>query len=209
MLAVLAAASAFAVVGADVQHDLERCGVNEAAFERLLNLPERAFDQDFSSGWRAIDTQPGCHRAAGEMLQAYILYAKPVPPKAVATLRWHAGQVFASDGDYARALAFFHGTCEPADPEGQTSVWNLYVKGTIASLEGSRPDLDAATEALAARRVTKAEIVARKRFLAANPNISMPPGFLTEPQNLAVLRGLQRCWGKSYKEAYGASCNRP
>lgn len=199
MLAAMIMAGVFALLAPDVQAELQSCGVGAAELERQLELPYRAFDQDFTGGWRAVSAKPGCDRAAGELTAAYLQHVKLESFQA-RIVRWHAGQTFADAGDLARALSFFQQAYDQDLDRGR--AWNLYVDGTIAFVRADRAALDAATDALAAMPVSEEEIASRRQFLADNPNVTMPAGFLTEPQNLSVLQNFQRCWGKSYKEAY-------
>jgi len=199
MLSAMVMAGVFASLSPDVQAELQRCGVDEVEFDRQMRLPYPAFDQDFSGGWRAVSYKPGCDRAGAELIVAYLQQVQ-LEPSDARIVRWHAGQIFADAGDLTRAESFFRQAYDQNLERGR--AWNLYVDGTIAFVRGDRAGLDAATDTLAALPVSEEEIASRRKFLADNPNINMPAGFLTEPPNLSVLRRFQRCWGKSYKEAY-------
>lgn len=193
----------FALLPAEEQRALTDCGVDAPALEALLQLDQRAFDQDFSGGWRKVSSKPGCSIAAGHVIKAYILYAHPIVPSDLGILRWHAGQAYASGGDYDKALAFFAGTYN-ADASDDDELWNLYVDATIAFLQGDADALNDAYTTLSAMTPSEEEKAARRKFLADNPTITMPDGFVDEPQNLSVVRCLKANLGKSYRDAYRA-----
>ncbi|NRA29899.1 MAG: hypothetical protein HRU11_06505 [Parvularculaceae bacterium] len=206
IVALLSAMSAFSVLPEASQAELERCGVDKAALESYLALDYRAFDQDFSGGWRAVEQQQGCGRAAAELIKAYMLYSTPTPPESWGVLRWHAGQALANAGAEAEAIPFFQASYHRTAKTGEPDEWNLYVDATIAFLARDEEALLAAREALAAFPVPEEEKEARRKFLEDNPRISMPPGFVDEPSNLSVVDGFVACADKSYKEAYGRAC---
>lgn len=200
-------ASVLALLPEPAQDELTRCNVDAAALERYLALDYQAFDQDIpDGGWRGLSNQEGCGRAAAELIKAYILYSEGVPPESIRILRWHAGQVLAGAGDTAEAVAFFKGSYAPAPEDGEADPWNLYVDATLAFLANDRPALQAAHDRLAALPVSEETKAARRTFLADNPNITMPDGFVDKPQNLAVVEGFLACFGKPYEEAYGPAC---
>ena len=72
--------------------------------------------------------------------------------------------------------------------------WNFYIDGTIAFLERDREGLT--------------EAIARLRAIPQPTSASMyradgSPIFVDWPPNLKVLQAFERCWEKSYAEAYG------
>ncbi|MEM1381758.1 MAG: hypothetical protein AAGH41_14140 [Pseudomonadota bacterium] len=209
-LAIMAAQSAFLALPPSAQAELERCGVTERALSALLHLDQRAFDQDFNGGgWRGIDAQEGCERAAAEAIKAYILYSTPSAPDDIKLLRWHAGQLLANGGFTSEALPFFAGSfSETYKGDGDADWWDIYVDATLAFLEGDRARLVAARDRLAAFPVSEEEKAARRKFLEDNPTVTMPPGFVDEPPNLAVVERLLACFGQPYAEAYAGDCAR-
>jgi len=180
----------------------EQCGVGAAEFERLLALPYKAFDADVFGGWRVIDYRPGCSLVAAAVIEDYI-HHKREPSLLTSQLRmlnWHAGQTTAYENE-TEALRFFRLTFENERAD-QLSDWDLYVVGTIAFLERDRPALETAFKQLSTRSVSL-EVQARRRaYLEANPNITLPPGFVTEPMNLPAMRGLLACFDEPYRIAY-------
>lgn len=175
--------------------DLEACGVDPTERTRLLGLSPQDFDQDMDGGWRAVVQRPGCELAAASLLETYITDNGIEPDDGV--MHWHLGQLLALSGDGDAAIPWLEAT-RRAD-----LAWNLYVDGTIAFLDRDRSALSAATESLAATEVSEAEKASRRRFLADNPEITMPDGFVDEPANLRVLEGLLACFGEPYSVAYG------
>ncbi|MDF1767605.1 hypothetical protein [Maricaulis sp.] len=197
---------AFAALDPARQAELLACDIDTAGLSSLLALDMAAFDQDFSGGWRAVKSRDGCGAAAATVIEAYLLYSEPYPPSGSLTLlRWHAGQALASDGQYARARAFFAGSYQrPADQSA--SEWNLYVDGTLAFIDRDQPALQSARDTLAAMPVSDEERTARQAFLDDNPRISMPDGFVDEPSNLNILDDFIACWDRNYADAYGRAC---
>lgn len=200
--------SAFAVLPEAAQAELKRCGVDAAELDRLLALDEQAFDQDQKGGWRAIKRKDGCGKAAGEAIKAYILYSVPTPPRDHEILRWHAGQALAIAGFEQEALPFFRGSYGRTGKEegGKKDAYDYYIDATIAFIENDEEALLAAREALAAFVPSEEEQAFRRKFLADNPNITMPEGFVDQPQNMTVVDDLIACFGKPYGETYGSDC---
>ena len=192
---------AFAVLQTDIRGELISCGVDQPEFDRLLNLSQNKFDQDFEGGWRTIGYKDKCQNAAAEVIISYMLYSEPYPPESMGILRWHAGQTKAGAGKYEEAIALFKGTYKSDDDHG--TPWNYYVDATIAFLENDQPALQRAHDELAKLTVSEDEKASRRKFLKDNPKISMPDGFVDNPQNLTTVTKLLNCFGKPYREAYG------
>ncbi|MEM9839763.1 MAG: hypothetical protein AAF830_11510 [Pseudomonadota bacterium] len=205
--AALLLKSAFAVLPEAAQAELTRCGVNEAELDRLLALDQRAFDQDFQGGWRAITKEESCGKAAAEVIKAYLAYSTPTPPNSIGILRWHAGQALASDGFEQEALPFFRASFHNNASQGEElDAWDHYVIATIAFIEKDRERLVAARDAIATFVPSEETKAARRRFLEDNPEITMAEGFVDQPMNLNVVEGLLACFGKPYGDAYGGEC---
>lgn len=193
--------AAYASLTPKARDALSGCEVDRTEFDRLMALPQKDFDQDYSGGWRAVSSTEGCNSAAGDLILAYMHFSHPYPADSLMLLRWHAGQVKAFAGETALAEALFAGTYETDD-----TLWNHYVDATLAFLRQDRDALQATHDALAAIGVSEAEIASRQTFLDENPTINMPDGFLLEPQNLNIVRRLMTCFDAPYKEAY-RGCN--
>ncbi|MEQ8434624.1 MAG: hypothetical protein RIA71_10315, partial [Oceanicaulis sp.] len=115
-------------------------------------------------------------------------------------LYWHEGQMRAFAGQTDRAAALFD-QARSDDP-----AWNLYVDASIAFLRRDRDALEAARATLARLRPSEAEQAARRRFLEENPSITMPDGFVEQPQNLSVVDRLRDCFASAYSQAYTGAC---
>ncbi len=196
--------SAYHILPDAIKTDMQKCDIDIAEFNRLMALSQKDFDQDFYGGWRAVDYKDGCSNAAAEIIKAYMLYSVPHAPQSLGILRWHAGQSKAGAGKTSEAIALFAGTYK-SDAKHQ-SAWNLYVDATIAFLQQDKAALQRAHDTLAAMPLSEDEKAGRRKFLADNPEITMPPGFIDEPQNLPVVRGFLNCFDRSYSDAY-RGCN--
>jgi hypothetical protein len=211
ILALLAPASQAQVqAGADLGEAVEEnaaarmaaCGIDALELERLINLEQQDFDQDFDGGWRSYGGAEDCQIATGDLILAYLMYSPHVEADGLAILRWHAGQMFAAGGAYDRAIALF-----VAAKDDEASAWNAYADATIAFLRGDRAATETARQALLAFAPTEAEQAARQRFLDENPNVRMPQGYVTDPVNLPVVDRLLECWGSAYWTAYRGDCD--
>lgn len=187
------------------QFSLVDCGVDQAERDRLMALDVQSFDQDFDGGWRAVSYRDGCERAAAELISAYIDQNSVTAEDSLFdTMAWHVGQMYASAGFAEEAVSWMRRSFRPDDET--RLLWRLYAEGTIAFRERDQEALQAARDHLAAQTVSEEEKAARRQFLADNPRISMPPGFVDEPQNLNVLDGLLACFDETYERAYGRGC---
>lgn len=151
-----------------------------------LDLGFDAFDQDATAGWRALSLKPGCEEAAANMVRAYRMNAEAYLP----LLYWHEAQLRAAAGDYGAAIPLMDKSREPANRD--KFGWNPYVDASIAFLRSDKTAL----------------MKARKR-LAEIPKPSDLKAGRSWPPNLAVVDGLIRCFGKTYKVAYGPTCRSP
>lgn len=164
--------------------------------EAMLALDRQAFDQDMGGGWRVLDMKDGCEIAAAELIRAW----RHEKRDHAHILYWHEGQLRASGGQTAEGIALFRLTYMPAENDTHFG-WNHYVSGTIAFLEGDREALVGAITRLKAVPGPKSN------------SITLPDGTVKQlvwPPNLKVLEAFERCWGKTYKEAYGSeACAAP
>ncbi|MEJ2535195.1 MAG: hypothetical protein P8008_06950 [Gammaproteobacteria bacterium] len=196
--------SLFMSLSGPEQETLQNCGVGPQELDRYLLLPQEQFDQDFEDGWRKVSEREECREAASALIQAYLRYSvRPVEDLEI--LRWHAGQLEAMSGNAMEAIALFRGTYrESADPSDV--AWRLYARATIAFLQRDRKILSALRDELAALPVPEEETAARLQFQEDNPDVSMPEGFVEEPENLTVLDRLLRCFDSDYASAYNGDC---
>jgi hypothetical protein len=166
--------------------DSPTCGYDRQA---LLQLDQRAFDQDMNGGWRALARRDECIGVAADLIRQY-REAQDTNPL---MLYWHEGQLRATIGQTEQAIALFEQSREVRDapPAAKLYVeaWNLYVQATIAFLRQDQPALVRARESLAA--------------LPLPEEFSPPTPQLQWPLNLNVVDMLVACFGRPYKEAYG------
>jgi len=159
-------------------------------FAAMMALSVQAFDQNMEGGWRALARRPGCQERAAELIGAY----RETLQRRMSILYWHEGQLRADLGQNEAAVRLMELSRKPDD-----ASWNFYVDATAAFLRGDRPALTAAREHLAA--------------LPVPPDFreqTLPSGYRVRwPMNLDVVDGLVRCFGRTYREAYGAQCRRP
>lgn len=195
--------------GRPSQDRFVECGVTDEEYDRLMTLPQKDFDQDFRGGWRAVSRQEDCNSVAGYLIEDYIQKHDIIPLSGNNILFWHAGQTHANSGNYERAIVFFTDAYTPnLHPDEHGYEWGLYAEGTIAFLQDDLISLTAKRDTLAAIEVSEAAKQSRRKFLLDNPNITMPEGFIDEPQNLTPLNNLIACFGRPYEEAYHGKCEK-
>jgi hypothetical protein len=185
-------------VGAD---RLALCGVDEAQLAALLALSQDAFDQDMDGGWRVVARQDDCRTAAADLIEVWRDHSEN--RQSMFILDWHAGQLRAMAGEPQAAIALL------GRAKTQSEVWNHYVDATIAFLDRDRAGLEASRAELAELRPSEEQMAARRQFLEDNPTITMPEGYVEEPQNLGVVDRLLSCFEGSYAGAYGGACDAP
>lgn len=191
MLTTLAAATLLAQAATPAPSPQPECSYD---LEAMLELDQQAFDQDMDGGWRPLAARDGCELAAAELIRAW-RHEKRAHD---GILYWHEGQMRAFAGQAEEAVALFELTYNPPEFDADFG-WNHYVSGTIAFLIRDREHLHAAMD--------------RLRALPAPDNLIMtrPDGTtftMAWPPNLNVLEAFDRCWERSYAEAYGtAECH--
>jgi hypothetical protein len=150
----------------------------------MLALDQSAFDQDPEGGWRQIASRNGCKAEAADLIALYRERQKSRSP----ILYWHEGQLRASLGQTAAAIALFEMSRKPKDMLG----WNAYVDASIAFLKNDK-------EAL---------VEARERLLSTpkptgRPLMDPQGRSIRWPMNIDVVDALLACFGRAYNEAYG------
>jgi hypothetical protein len=159
-------------------------------FAASMALGVQAFDQNMEGGWRELARRPGCEERAAELIAAY----REAIQRRMSLLYWHEGQLRAGLGQNEAAIRLMDLSRKPDDDS-----WNFYVDATIAFLRGDRPALTAERDRLAA-------LPAPADFREQ----TLPSGYRVRwPMNLDVVDGLVRCFGQSYRDAYGARCRAP
>lgn len=176
------------------------CSPIATEYDRLLKLSYEEFDQDLDGGWRALEARGRCAPIAAKLILDYLgaNQDSELSPMQVRLLLWHAAQTTAYYNEVA-AIDLFEKTYETTT---RSTQWDIYVDGTIAFLRKDRRALDDALNMLSKQNVTVEEQTERQVFLDANPNLTMPKGFVTDPPNLPVLRALKRCFHLPYRVAY-------
>ena len=195
VLGLAGCASAPPEAGAELADDGTPC-ISDA--DAYMDLDYWTFDQDPEIGVRSILDKPGCESAGADLISEYhsalIEKGEPVSYRfgdqdvtfsengEVGILYWHEGQVRAFAGQTGRAIDLFHKSMEVDD--NKTGSGRHYALATIAFLEDDR-------DALLAERAALAKLVPADNL------------------NLGVVDGLIACFGRPYKEAYGApECDR-
>ncbi|MBO9697196.1 MAG: hypothetical protein J7499_13445 [Sphingopyxis sp.] len=157
-------------------------------FQAMLRLDRNAFDQDMIGGWRSLAAS-GCELEAAELIRKWREAHLAEDP----TLHWHEGQMRANVGQYEEAIVLFEASLDPASR--QRWGWNLYVDGSIAFLKGDLEALRLARERLA--------VLPAPPELKKLKDVHGNPATVRWPMNLHILDAFIRCWGQSYKAAYG------
>ena len=157
-----------------------------------LDMSFEEFDSG-ETGWRRWG-ENGCEREGASIIMNYRnRHASRLDPSQVSLLDWHAGQLFASAGDYGfaieRLLLVQQNTTEPVELE--------YTLATIAFLRSDSAALLAARERMMAIPEPVSFSRAADRFVAT---YDLPRPLW--PMNIDVVEGLIACFGWSYKKAY-------
>ncbi len=168
------------------------CEINRSA---LLELDQRAFDQDFNGGWRLI-ADKGCKKEAADLIRDWRLKHGSEST----TLYWHEGQMRAEIGESANAVELFKKAIKTPEEEAGFG-WNLYVEGSVAFLNRDKLALQEARDALAV--LPKPEGLGRMVDLDGNPVE------IEWPMNLNVLDAFIQCWDETYSNAYQCIAKKP
>jgi hypothetical protein len=171
---------------------------------KLLALDFAAFDQDPSGGWRSVSAQAGCDGAVADLIARY-RKSKGKSPEKAKMLEWHEAQARAMAGQTDRAVKILQQRPDEEKPDAQPYYDEpaaLYRDATIAFLENDRAALEAARSKLAALPEPPDFTALKASFRKKFPT-SAPPVW---PMKLDAVDGLIACFGKPYKQAYGAEC---
>lgn len=154
----------------------------ERAANRTLSFAD--FDQRGAtpSTARALDER-GCEIEAAQATEDYLLFGPQVTEYQRNVLSWHLAQYLASAGREAEAAHVVATTRRLPTEEPDGFDWNTYIIGTWSFLVKDRTGLDNAVTTLGAA-----------------------PG-VRNSMNAKVLRRLQKCFDRSYNDAYtSADC---
>jgi hypothetical protein len=141
------------------------------------------FDQKgtLPSSWRAL-SNARCDLLAAEAAEDYMLHREGLTQGLRLNLLFHEGQTLAMAGEERMAAKLVAAAKDLEQKPDDLFDWNTYVEGSWAFLVKDRARLDAAAAKLSAARGKENAINAR------------------------VLRGLQACFARPYREAYGPAC---
>ncbi|MCR9193629.1 MAG: hypothetical protein NXH88_02800 [Hyphomonas sp.] len=159
------------------------------------------FDRTLGEGWRPIADKSGCKLIAADLISEYSstrLGIENVHDRR--SLAWHEGQLRAAAGQTDKALPLFALAHREKIDNNADVAWNLYVAATIAFLERDRDALDDAHRKLSA--------LPEPDFWASAVERTVEKYGFTPvwPSNLNVVEAFQRCFEKTYEEAY-SRCN--
>ncbi len=165
----------------------------DCTYDRPALLAEdvKAFDQDMHGGWRPLADR-GCLHEAADLIAAWRAVHTELPADRAMGMAWHEGQMRASFGDTAGAIADLSLSLKHPDP-----AFRDYAAATIAFLKHDRPGLLAARAALAAEPKPDG-------FEAAAADAKARYGeAVVWPLNLEKVDALIACFDKPYSAAYG------
>jgi len=202
MTMIAAALLLLANAAAAPVHAAPDCSYDRKA---MLALDEDAFDQDLGNGgggWRSLEGKAGCEQATAELIAAY----RAAHPGGSTLLAWHEGQVRASLGQDAQAIALFEAARKPAEKD--LAGWNLYVDASIAFLRRDRTALQAARDALASVAYPGGDDAPplKDGYLEFPAADGQPAMRVRWPPNIDVVDGFLHCFDKPYKDAYRSEC---
>ena len=160
-----------------------------SAADKIANaaLSYDEFDQNgtLASSFRALDVA-GCYALAADAAEDYLLHHPGLKDGERINLLFHEGQARAAAGEERSGAMVIAASRDLSQKPDDGFDWNTYVEGTWAFLVKDRAGLDAAATKL-----------------------GNAPGE-DNAINARVLRGLQRCFNRPYREAYGAAvCDGP
>ena len=155
------------------------------AYDRdaMLALDFQTFDQDPNGGWRALANE-GCYIEAAELIREW----RYVNRSNRSTLFLHEGQMRAFAGQTMEAVELFQISYKSPIINAESGC-NHYVDATIFFLVQDRELFDSALESLAATPLPE------DSGMALEEGGEWPP-------NIRVVRAMERCWERSYLEAY-------
>lgn len=165
----------------------QSCRLTEADLAANAKLSFDDFDQRGTTPATARKLgERECYAEAARASEHYLLFGPDLEPKQRNVVVWHLGQYLASAGDEKTAAKVLAGTRRQINPVPEDGFdWNTYVVGTWAFLTKDRALLQDASKKLSAAPGERNGINAR------------------------VLRGLERCFDRTYREAYGGACAQP
>ena len=160
-----------------------QCRLTAADKAANARLSYDDFDQKgtLPSSWRAL-SNAGCDLMAAEAAEDYMLHHALLRESERGNLLFHEAQSLALAGEERQAAKLVAATRYLKQKPDDGFDWNTYVEGTWAFLVKDRARLAAAAAKLSAQKSED------------------------NAMNARVLRGLEKCFTRPYKEAYGSAC---
>ena len=170
----------------------------------LLSLPYERFDQTKGSGWRPLyDERRECG-TAGVLIEAYLQRHRELTMEQRTVLHFHAAQMFAYDGQNARAVEHLD------QAQGLGPGWDDTVVATRAFLLHDRARLLAVKQRLVAANASSEEVDAliehfgesyadMRWWAVLSPAVAVPKG--VSPDHRAAAEKLGKAFGIPVTEA--------
>lgn len=131
---------------------------SSSSSEAALALSYEEFDQTPGSGWRVLAENGKRYPEAARLIEKYLTQHRELNLFQRVTLHWHAGQLWAFDGNNNKALHHLAFARLDPEPPNHPLRWNDYVEATVAFLEGDRAKLLAARNRMAAKSPNDANL---------------------------------------------------
>jgi hypothetical protein len=165
----------------------EPCGLTEADLAANAKLSFDDFDQRGTTPATARKLgERECFAEAARASEHYLLFGPDLDESRRGIVAWHMGQYLANAGDEKTAAKVIAGTRRTVNPNPADQFdWNTYVVGTWAFLTRDRALLESSTAKLSAAPGERNAI------------------------NAKVLRALNNCFNKTYREALSTCMKQP
>ena len=164
----------------------ESCELTEADRAANANLSFDDFDQRGTTPTTSRKLgERECYAEAARASEHYLLFGPLLDQHQRTVVTWHMGQYLALNGDEETAARILAATRRQPVNADDTLDWNTYVIGTWAFLTKDRNLLRTASQKL-----------------------SSAPG-VGNTMNARVLQGLEACFEKPYRDAYGTTACMP
>jgi len=164
----------------------EPCALTQADLAANAKLSFDDFDQRGATPATSRKLgERACYAEAARASEHYLLFGPLMDPYQRTVVAWHMGQHLALSGDEKAAAKILAATRRQPVNADDPLDWNTYVVGTWAFLTKDRDLLRAASQKLSAT------------------------SGVGNAMNARVLQGLEACFEKSYRDAYGTDACMP